>query len=88
MFTATLIAAPGTLRPALVDSLRNAWGGGDAQWLAPDQAAEFSLATIPSNRWEVWESLQAENTDLVIQHTENRRKKMLLAEMHLHYILK
>jgi phosphoserine phosphatase len=30
MFTATLIARPGTLAPALVESLRNAWGGGDA----------------------------------------------------------
>jgi phosphoserine phosphatase len=81
MFTATLIARPGTLDPALVESLRNAWGGGDALWLSPDEAAEFSLAQIPSNRWEVWESLQAQRVDLVVQPTEGRRKKMLLADM-------
>ena len=33
MYIATLIAPRGTLQPAHVDSLRNAWGGGDAQWL-------------------------------------------------------
>ncbi|WP_288943759.1 phosphoserine phosphatase SerB [uncultured Roseovarius sp.] len=81
MFIATLIAPSGALDPALVDALRNAWGGGDAQWLSPDEAAEFSLAEIPSNRWEVWADLQQQKVDLVIQPTEGRRKKMLLADM-------
>ena len=44
MYIATLIAPRGTLQPALVDSLRNAWGGGDAQWLSADEAAEFPIA--------------------------------------------
>ncbi|WP_071674293.1 phosphoserine phosphatase SerB [Nioella nitratireducens] len=83
MFVATLLTNPATprLSPALVESLRNAWGGGDAQWLSPDVAAEFSLAQIPSNRWDVWDSLQAEGVDLVIQPAKGRRKKMLLADM-------
>ncbi len=83
MFVATLLTNPATprLEAALVESLRNAWGGGDAQWLSPDVAAEFPLAEIPSNRWDVWESLQAEAVDLVIQPAEGRRKKMLLADM-------
>ncbi|MDW3118274.1 MAG: phosphoserine phosphatase SerB [Roseovarius pacificus] len=81
MFIATLIAPSGALDPALVDALRNAWGGGDAQWLSPDEAAEFSLAEIPSNRWEVWADLQQQKVDLVIQPAEGRRKKMLLADM-------
>lgn len=81
MFMATLIAPSGALDPALVDALRNAWGGGDAQWLSPDEAAEFSLAEIPSNRWEVWADLQQQKVDLVIQPAEGRRKKMLLADM-------
>jgi phosphoserine phosphatase len=81
MFTATLIAPKGVLHPAMVEALRNAWGGGDAVWLAPDEAAEFTLPDIPSNRWEVWESLQAERVDLVVQPTQGRRKKMLLADM-------
>ncbi|MEQ9260732.1 MAG: phosphoserine phosphatase SerB [Roseovarius sp.] len=78
---ATLIAAPGALDPALVESLRNAWGGGAAEWLSPDEAAEFTLPQIPSNRWETWEELQAQNTDLILQPAGNRRKTMLLADM-------
>jgi phosphoserine phosphatase len=81
MFTATLIAPPAALEPALVESLRNAWGGGDALWLAPDEAAEFPLAEIPGNRWEVWGDLQAQGVDLVVQPAEGRRKRMLLADM-------
>ena len=44
MFTVTLLTNPDKrgLDYALVDSLRNAWGGGDAVWLAPDEAAEFA----------------------------------------------
>ncbi|MEL6684989.1 MAG: phosphoserine phosphatase SerB, partial [Pseudomonadota bacterium] len=43
MQVVTLIATPAerNLDAALVDSLRNAWGGGDATWLAIDEAAEF-----------------------------------------------
>ena len=80
-FTATLIAPAGALSPALVDSLRNAWGGGTARWLAPDEAAEFDLPEIPANRWEVWAELQQMRTDLAIQPAEGRAKKMLLADM-------
>ncbi len=82
MFTVTLLTAPGhRLDPALAVSLRNAWGGGDIFWLAPDEAAEFSVPRLPANRWDVWDSLQTQGVDLVIQPTANRRKKMLLADM-------
>lgn len=83
MFTATLLTNPVSrgLDPALVESLRNAWGGGDALWLAPDEAAEFDLPVQPDNAWDVWEDLQQQGVDLVIQPTANRRKKMLLADM-------
>lgn len=83
MFTATLLTAPSdpTLDPALVESLRNAWGGGDAVWLAPDEAAEFDLATMPDNIWDVWADLQNMRVDLIVQPSEGRRKKMLLADM-------
>ncbi len=81
MFTATLIAPPGALDPALVENLRNAWGGGDALWLSPDEAAEFAVEAVPENRWAVWEDLQEMRVDLVVQPTEGRRKKMLLADM-------
>ena len=81
MFIATLIAKPGRLNPALVESLRNAWGGGEAIWLAPDEVAEFPISVPPGNQWDVWQELQALNVDLVVQPAEGRRKKMLLADM-------
>jgi phosphoserine phosphatase len=83
MFIATLLTNPASrgLDPALVESLRNAWGGGPALWLAPDEAAEFTLPAIPDNRWTVWEDLQAQGVDLVVLPAANRRKKMLLADM-------
>ncbi len=81
MFVITLISAPGLLDPSLVENLRNAWGGGDAIWLAPDEAAEFTLSSLPQNRWQVWHDLQDLQIDLIVQPAENRRKKMLLADM-------
>ncbi len=83
MFTSTLLTSPtsANLDPALVDNLRNAWGGGDAVWLGPDEVAEFSLPEMPDNRWDVWADLQKMGVDLVVLPTEGRRKKMLLADM-------
>ena len=83
MFVATLLTNPAepTLDSALVDSLRNAWGGTDAVWLAPDEAAEFTLETSPANLWDVWADLQNLNVDLFLQPSQGRRRKMLLADM-------
>ncbi len=83
MYTAILLCAPKmrNLDPALVESLRNAWGGGDAIWLAPDEAAEFGLGGMPDNFDDVWQSCQALGVDLVIVPQDGRRKKMLLADM-------
>jgi len=83
MFIATLLCNPANpvLDPALPDSLRNAWGGGAVTWLAPGIAAEFPLAEMPGNRWDVWADLQDIGVDLVVQPQEGRRKKMLLADM-------
>ncbi|WP_411351873.1 phosphoserine phosphatase SerB [Leisingera aquaemixtae] len=83
MFVASLICNPASpvLEPALPESLRNAWGGGEAIWLAPGVAAEFALEQMPGNRWQVWEDLQQMGVDLVVQPTAGRKKKMLLADM-------
>ena len=83
MFVATLLAAPkkANLDRAAVEALRNAWGGGDARWLNPGVAAEFDMMAVPENRWAVWEGLQGQGIDLVVQPAEGRRKKMLLADM-------
>lgn len=83
MFTVTLLTSPAqpTLEPALVESLRNAWGGGDAVWLSPDEAAEFPIMHKPDNLAETWAECQAMKTDLCIQTTGHRRKQLLLADM-------
>ncbi|MGR3364260.1 MAG: phosphoserine phosphatase SerB [Maritimibacter harenae] len=83
MFTTTLISAPGkaALDPALVTALMTAWGGAEARWLAPDEAAEFDMPEVPDSRWTSWEELQALGVDLVVQPSAGRRKKMLLADM-------
>ena len=83
MQVVTLITTPTerNLDAALVDNLRNAWGGGDAHWLAIDEAAEFAIPAVPDNQWDVWADLQNACVDLVIQPQQGRRKKMLLADM-------
>ncbi|MDE9449625.1 phosphoserine phosphatase SerB [Aliiroseovarius sp. Z3] len=83
MFIATLLTSPSEPRldATLVESLRNAWGGGNADWLSPDEAAEFPLQHKPANLWDVWADLQTLGVDLVVQPIEGRRKRMLLADM-------
>ncbi|SIO15745.1 phosphoserine phosphatase SerB [Vannielia litorea] len=77
----TLIAKPGGLDPAAAEALRNAWGGGSLQWLAPDEAAEFAVEAVPGNHWDVWAEMQALGIDMAVQPAEGRRKTMLLADM-------
>ena len=83
MFIVTLLTNPATpvLDRAVVESLRNAWGGGDARWLEPAVAAEFALQAMPENRWQLWESLQSLCIDLVIQPAMGRKKRLLIADM-------
>lgn len=83
MFIASLLTNPA--RPVLervtVESLRNAWGGGDAIWLDPGVAAEFPISDVPANLWEVWEGMQGLGVDLVVQKAEGRKKRLLIADM-------
>jgi len=83
MFIATLLCNPDrpTLDRTTVESLRNAWGGGDAIWLDPGIAAEFPLETMPANLWDVWQGLQGLAVDLILQPAAGRRKAVLLADM-------
>lgn len=83
MLIATLLADPdrANLERSAVEALRDAWGGGEAQWLNPGIAAEFAVADVPANRWDVWQGLQGIGVDLVVQNAEGRRKQMLLADM-------
>ena len=83
MFTVTLLTNPETpvLERMTVETLRNAWGGGDARWLEPAVAAEFDMPAVPDNRWQVWEDLQGLRVDLIVQPGEGRKKRLLLADM-------
>ena len=81
MFTASLISPRGRLNESLVNGLCKAWGGGVANWLSINEAVEFVLDRMPDNRWNIWKDLQAMQIDLNIQPSQNRRKKMLLADM-------
>ena len=83
MYVVTLLTNPAApaLNLSTADALRSAWGGGDLKWLALGEAAEFLVEAVPSNQWDVWEGLQTQGIDLIVQPYENRRKKMLLADM-------
>jgi phosphoserine phosphatase len=83
MYVVTLLTNPETpvLERVTVESLRNAWGGGEARWLDPGVAAEFVVDVVPENRWEVWEGLQALRVDMVVKGAEGRRKRLLIADM-------
>jgi len=83
MFIASLITNPARrpLDRVDVESLRDAWGGGEAVWLNPGVAAEFALSAMPANRWDVWQGLQGLGIDLALQPAAGRRKRMLLADM-------
>jgi phosphoserine phosphatase len=83
MFIATLLTNPVVpcLDRVTVESLRNAWGGGDAVWLDPGAAAEFALSGLPENLWQVWEGLQAVGVDLCVQAAAGRKKRLLIADM-------
>ena len=83
MFIASLIANPtrANLDEATLRALRDAWGGGDARWLAPGVAAEFALGAMPENRWQAWEGLQSLGIDMAVQPAQGRRKRLLVADM-------
>lgn len=83
MHVAVLLTSPDKpgLERAAVESLRNAWGGGDARWLMPGVAAEFPLAAAPENLWRVWADLQGMGVDIALVPAEGRRKRLLLADM-------
>ncbi len=83
MLTVTLLCNPKTpvLEPALADALRNAWGGGDVIWLADGAACEFQINHRPDTFENTWAEMQNMQVDLNVLPSENRKKKILLADM-------
>ncbi len=81
MYIVSLIAKPGSLDPALVSSLQSAWGGGVANWLSPDEAAEFPIAETLVNSDQVRADIAPMGVDLNCIRLEGRRKQLLIADM-------
>ncbi len=81
MHVISLIARPGALDPTLVSSLQTAFGGGDALWLSPDEAAEFQVSAIPGHIHSVRDDLNGMGVDLNVVPEANRRKRLLIADM-------
>lgn len=83
MFTVTLLTDPETmgLDPSVVESVRNAWGGGDAVFLHPAHAAQFVTEALPGNRWETWQAMQGLGIDLVATEGPAKVAKVLIADM-------
>ncbi|PWJ14492.1 phosphoserine phosphatase SerB [Jannaschia seohaensis] len=83
MLTCVLTCAPDapSIETALVEALRNAFGGGDARWLSQGSAAEFDLDRIPDTFESTRSDLDALGVDLNIVPAEGRRKRLLLADM-------
>ena len=81
MFVTTLLCQPGqaAITPTLAQSLCYAWGGRGLTWLAPREAVEFECLQRPDTLWQVWQEMQAQKIDLVVQPCAGRRTKMLLA---------
>lgn len=78
----SLIAPDGQLDPSLVSNLQGAFGAiGDAIWLSPDEAAEFPVAQVPPNLSDVRASLSAMQIDLNCLTDDNRKKRLLIADM-------
>ncbi|MEM1129257.1 MAG: phosphoserine phosphatase SerB [Pseudomonadota bacterium] len=83
MFTVTLLTDPQTpkLTPERAGTLCSAWLGRDLRWLSAGEAAEFDIDERPADFWEIWEALQAEETDVIVQPRDGRTKRMLIADM-------
>ena len=83
MFTTTLLCTPGAqkITSDLAQSICSAWGGRSIKWLAAMEAVEFEILTQPENLWQVWAEMQKIGIDLIVQSSESRRKKILLADM-------
>ncbi|MXQ09370.1 phosphoserine phosphatase SerB [Alphaproteobacteria bacterium GH1-50] len=81
MYVVSLIAPRGLLDPSLVTSLQTAWGGGEAVWLSPDEAAEFPVAAVPGNLDPVRADVAGMSVDVNVVPAEGRRKRLLIADM-------
>jgi len=76
-----VLTARPPLDPVAVTALRDAWGGGAVTWRAPGAAAEFEVDAAPAETGRVARDLRARGIDLNVVPAENRRKRLLIADM-------
>ncbi|WP_281824622.1 phosphoserine phosphatase SerB [Jannaschia rubra] len=83
MFTTVLTCSPDRPRidATLMEALRNGWGGGSARWLARGVAAEFDMDRLPDTLEATRADMDAMGVDLNVLATQERRKRLLLADM-------
>lgn len=83
MYVATLIADPvkKNLSGGTAATIAHELGRDEFEWLAGSIACDIPLDEMPDNFESVWGIAQEEKLDLVLQPAENRRKKILLADM-------
>ncbi len=83
MYTATLIANPAdaNLTAEIVRNAADFLGGGRLVWLADGIACDIELSGRPEATEELWANLQQQRIDFVVQPSQGRAKRLLLADM-------
>lgn len=83
MYVATLIADPkrANLSADIVDNAVGMLHGQGVNWLCENVACDIVLDAKPDDLEPVWQILQNQKIDLVVQPGAERRKKVLLADM-------
>ena len=82
MFTAVMIAQPGALNSKSVETAHSKLEGGGIRVLSEGEACEFPVGRMPKEGDPcIWKALQLDQIDIALVPTENRRKKILLADM-------
>lgn len=83
MYVATLIANPtrANLTSGLAFQCAQKLGIQGFTWLNENIAADILIPHMPEDFEDIWKNLQSDSIDFVVQPIENRRKKILLADM-------
>lgn len=83
MYTATLIADPAdaNLTEEIARRTADRLGGDGIVWLADRIACDIALAERPETTEPLWAELQEQRIDFVVQPSEGRAKRLLLADM-------
>lgn len=77
-----LIASKETdLLAEFLEMLETRWQGEDKRWLSANKAVEFMIENIPSDFSKMHDEAQRYGIDLVSLPAQNRRKKLLVADM-------